>query len=102
MKMKINVTEEDIEKGKRYCGWMCPVANAMFRTTGWKWQVDYGMMHPIASAKDEIYVDGQTLHKIVEFDREGWMEPFEFEADIPEKFTKVSNGVLAGSTRTKE
>ena len=102
MIVKIDVNSQDIENGKRYCGWMCPVANAMFRVTGWKWQVDYGMMHPIAAPKEEIYVEGGALSRIVEFDRDGWMEPFTFEADIPEKFAKVSDGVLAGSTGTKE
>lgn len=40
--MIIKVTDADIAEGKRCDNWACPVALALWRATGWKWEVDPG------------------------------------------------------------
>ena len=37
--MRIEVRQEDIEKGKPKNAWACPISLALFRETNWKWIV---------------------------------------------------------------
>jgi len=101
VKVKVTVTESDIDNGIRGDCWKCPVALAMWRATGWKWAVGETRMHPIGRAFfaqmpdlaqrfigyfDDAVFTGRQDFRGQMVDCRLVAQPFEFEIDVPEEY----------------
>lgn len=88
MKVRVDVTAEDIANGCQHMASSCPVAKAISRalgtsvyvnTTGGKWgknsELDLALGHPLPM------VVVQAARK---FDRSGEMRPFVFDIELPD------------------
>lgn len=94
MKIKIEITEEDISKGIKQNPSMCPLAHSLRRIFP-KSKVKVGMNSDVQCIGYcwEIFVSGggisilrnldkDIVSRIKEFDLTGNMEPFEFEMEV--------------------
>lgn len=73
--MKIHVTQEDIDAGKRYNSEYCPVALALKRKLPrYKWTVGHRFLH----YKRQIKTPKSVSRKIAQFDGGYPVEPFAF------------------------
>lgn len=109
--VKVSVTDSDIDNGVRGDCWKCPVALAMWRATGWKWNV--GSVYSLSQGErvpslcvigrgmrldmpDKVlrfirdYDDRATVYpakglRITGFGKRA-AQPFEFEIDVPEEY----------------
>lgn len=82
--MKIQVRTEDIEKGKPSDCWMCPIAHALFRQTGWKWIVGTEkcwLLAHYADERDVLELPENARRFIIGFDRYHVGASFAFDLD---------------------
>ena len=79
--MKIQVTQENIDRGiRRNCGF-CPIANALFDATGEWWMVDGNHAH---LRRRMIELPTIATDFIDDFDSGAPVEPVEFDLPIEE------------------
>lgn len=80
--MKIEVTWDDINFGRRHSPQYCPIALAAQRASGESWIVSDSMMWIKDSAYGQnIYLDAGTKEFIRNFDEGEPVLPFSFEAE---------------------
>ena len=80
MKIKVKVMQEDIDRGLRCSTAYCPIAYAIRRETG-----------SSASVGRVVFINALDIAKlpvaaamfVVAFDRGDFVEPFEFELELP-------------------
>lgn len=83
MTMRIDVTQEDIDKGVKKCHCTCPIALALKRQT----RVAYEVSDDCVVAVTDRFAHGLPEHAssfIRAFDMGLIVAPFSFELDIPE------------------
>ncbi len=90
MKVRVEVTQDDIDKGKPGNPCKCMLALAISRAMGEPWEVGFSF------ADNEIEVDGEwvrtrradlpgdALQAILSFDRHETVMPFDFEMEVEE------------------
>jgi hypothetical protein len=83
--MRIEVTAEDIVKGKRMdCG-LCPVALAIKRATGTAFSVGYMTCCPAGgTVRDRLELPAEARAFVHDFDCHMQTAPFAFDLDIPD------------------
>ena len=89
MKTRINITQKDIDNGKK-CGCdTCPVALAIKRRVIKNAFVEVGL-YDIGLATESISLNETTCDFVRRFDRYGRnkVKPFSFTIDIPKKFLR--------------
>jgi hypothetical protein len=82
----VEVTQEDIDKGKRGDPWCCPAARALERATGKKWSV----VGPLCSRVDDrkqaigkrITLPQEVFDFVRAFDGGEPVSPFSFELEV--------------------
>jgi hypothetical protein len=78
--MKIEVSQDDINFGRRRSTGYCPIALAAQRTTGEKWIVGSNMMWKQDSPQDDnLYFAPEVELFIKNFDEGKPVNPFSFE-----------------------
>lgn len=82
--MKIEVTQEDIERGKRCDGLICPISQAVKRATGNTVCVsqNYFFLLSRASSMDDFKLPQPAIDFIAAFDAGQPVEPFSFEVEV--------------------
>lgn len=85
MKIKVQVTQDDINKGERCSYLHCPVARGMHRAIG----TIVGITPMRARFLDdgspkEVALPNIAADFIIAFDSERAVTPFEFEIDVPD------------------
>lgn len=81
--LAVEVTAEDIEKGRRRDSWNDPICRALFRATGEKWVVEETTCYPITKRNAFIPLPPEVISFIAEFDATGWGNPFRFRLEMP-------------------
>lgn len=84
--LTIEVTEQDIEEGRRRCNWTCPICLALWRITGTKWVVDNDTCFPITRRNEFIPLPPEAVAFAREFDATGCGKPFSFPLDVRDKY----------------
>jgi len=84
MKVLIEVTQEDIEKGQRGMFLFCPISLAMQRL-GIEDPMVMGSVIHVGESEGEGFIPTPAEAKtfVEEFDRGATVEPFSFEIDLP-------------------
>lgn len=80
--MKIKVTQDDIDKGKRCLINQCPIALAVRRGTGLP-TVYIGAVHFITGKFERVTLPPAAIEFIKKFDQQATVKPFEFELEFP-------------------
>ena len=102
VKVKVSVTESDIDNGIRGDCWKCPVAIAMWRATGVKWNVGNSLAYVTADRHIQIDLPEKAVAFIDDFDYAATVypavgmqitgtgkraaHPFDFEINVPEEY----------------
>jgi hypothetical protein len=81
--LTIEVTQEDIERGVKQECWDCPIALALFRTTGKEWSVAPSSCRELGTLTDYIF-PAEATEFIRSFDLGYPVSPFSFKLEVPE------------------
>lgn len=91
MKIKIEVTQNDLNNGVRCAGWQCPVHLALWRATGQRWDVGVRSATAIeGSPKRTIQFSDEVCALIYDFDNGLPVRPITFEVEIPPQEVSVA------------
>jgi len=82
--IRVQVTKDHIERGKRYSCMLCPVALALGEVTGETWVVQPTVCRSLTGWVNCLLPVGAT-NRIQRFDAGEPMEPFTFRLTIPEE-----------------
>ena len=84
MKVKIEVTEEDIKNGERWMADKCPVALALNRKIN---DFNYVLYDLFETHDSRVYDVPESVGKfILKFDKTRKGKPFKFIIDVPKKY----------------
>lgn len=86
MRVKINVTQSDIDRGCRREGNNCPVWRAIQPLLNFECSVRYGRVTFQASFKLIVVLPFKVTRTIQHYDFTGHMLPFSFMLDIPDEY----------------
>jgi hypothetical protein len=82
-RIRVVVTADDIERGKRCDLWSCPIALALFRVTGAKWEVGDHSASEIGRVREtEVELPDAAASFVRDYDNGEFPEPFEFELEL--------------------
>ena len=76
--MRIEVTQEHIDKGRRHCLRLCPIALALREATGRVWSVSFDCLRP---HRGRFYSANLTRSFMLRFDAGKPCEPFSFDLE---------------------
>ncbi len=87
-RIKISVTQEDIDCGKRNQPEACPIALAIFRVTGKRWSIDGTVANGVLGRDrlgPALKMPARATTFIIAFDSRGpgAVRPFSFKLEIP-------------------
>ena len=78
----VSVTAADIDNGIRGDCWACPIALALWRATGEKWEVNGIDAYPVGRSRDRVILPESVRGWINKFDRALFPPPMEFELTV--------------------
>ena len=85
MKVRVEVTQEDIEKGKRKAGWACPIARAIKRRVPQSRRRDVFVEHALWEVGYHVRPLPRTAQRFVKrFDAGEPVKPFAFMTEVPD------------------